>query len=123
MGYFPVWLNIGLRISVGSALVYAIVSRLKVDGTYAAVTILKELQDRQFRDGNNDWVDIYEVGKQLSLSTRQVRAALFEFEEDRQIDVVIGAENHVALGIRGLMMPRPQLRQCRHVARIHGVLR
>jgi hypothetical protein len=111
MGYFPVWLKIGLRISVGPALVYAIVSRvlyrLKVDGTYVAVTILKELQDRQFRDGNNDWVDIYEVGKQLGFSTRQIRAALSEFEEDRQIDVVIGAENHVALGIRGLMMPRP----------------
>jgi hypothetical protein len=111
MGRLLVWLKVGLRITVGSALVYAIVSsilyKLKVDGTYVAVSILKELQDRHSREGSNDWVDIYEVGTQLGFSARQIRAALAEFEEDRQIDVIVGTENHVALGIRGLMMSPP----------------
>jgi MFS superfamily sulfate permease-like transporter len=105
-----------LWIGVALALVYAIVSSLvyktkvgnksKADSGYVAATIVSELQDK-FRDGSDDSVDVYQLGRQLGFSTQQVRAALSEFKKDAELDAVILSERYVKLGIRGQMM-------CRH---------
>jgi hypothetical protein len=117
MDYLPLRLKVGLWITAGAALVYAFVSsrryktrvddHTKSDARYVADRILSELQDRQFRDGKNDWVDVFGLGKQLGFSAVQVRAALSEFERGGQIDVVISTEKYVKLAIRGQMMRRP----------------
>jgi hypothetical protein len=117
MDYLPLWLKVIRRISVGSTRICAIVSSLlhknrvrdkrNVDGNYVAAEILSALQDKQYRDGKNDWVDVYELGRKLGFSTQQIREALSEFERGGQIDVVISTEKYVKLGIRGQMMRRP----------------
>jgi hypothetical protein len=80
----------------------------QVDASHVAGKILSELQDRFFRDGNDQLVDVYQLGTRLGFSREQVRAALSEFEKDEQMDVVIVTERHVKLGVRGQMMRRPE---------------
>jgi hypothetical protein len=109
---FQVILWIAVAVALVCTIVYSLSYSTKVDGqvdaSHVAGKILSELQDRFFRDGNDQLVDVYQLGTRLGFSREQVRAALSEFEKDEQMDVVIVTERHVKLGVRGQMMRRPE---------------
>jgi hypothetical protein len=111
MDYHSVlWTGVALALgyTVVSSLLYKrrVDDRPKVDGKYVAGRLLWELQDKFFRDGSDELVDVYQLGIRLGFSREQVSAALSEFKKDAPIDVVILTERHVKLGIRGQMMRR-----------------
>jgi hypothetical protein len=113
---FQVILWIGAGVVLVSAVVSSLLyktktsNRRKVDARRVASEIFWELQDKFFRDGTDDLVDVYQLGQQLGFSTEEVRAALSEFRKSEQMDVVIFTERHVKLGIRGQVMPRHERR-------------
>ena len=108
MIHLYVWLMLIIAVAI---MFYASVSRISTVGykrkdpaigTIDDVTqdIFRELQDKQNREGKNDWVDVFEIGRQFGYSAEHVRNALSRFEANGESDVEISTEGYVRLGSR-----------------------
>lgn len=114
MFHLYVWLMVIISVAI---MIYAIVAgtstvgykrRDRTRGTVDDVRqdILRKLQEKQYREGKNDWVDVFEIGRRLGYSAGDVRNALSRFEADKENEIEISMEKYVRLGSHWADNPR-----------------